>query len=97
MSERPTPNPAPVGFKWEALQEDARWITPAIGAGRCRYMKGRKACGKPAAATLMRHAYSRGHDSQRPWDYCDDPEHLYGRWVEDGKVMHWRLVPAEDA
>lgn len=29
-----------------------------------------------------------------PWDYCAD--HLYGGWIEDGKVMHGRLVPIEE-
>lgn len=23
--------------------------------------------------------------------------HLYGRWVEDGRVMHWIVVPADAA
>lgn len=24
------------------------------------------------------------------WAYCAD--HLYGRWIEDGQVMEWRLT-----
>lgn len=35
----------------------------------------------------------RGADKPRPWDYCAD--HMYGRWIEDGKVMGWRLVKVE--
>ncbi len=85
---RPTPwAPPPDGFHYKAV-EQSDWQIPAIGAGRCRFMVGRKACGRPAAATLMRGIGRKAH----PWDYCDDPEHLYGRWIEDSKVMGWRLV-----
>lgn len=28
------------------------------------------------------------------WKYC--AEHLYGRWIENGAVMFWRLVPIEE-
>ena len=96
---RPKPwggEPSPDGFHFEAT-EDKGWIVPAIGGGRCRFVvahSGRKACGRPAVATLMR---PFGRSSPRPWDYCDNPEHLFGRWIEDGKVMSWRLVADEVA
>lgn len=86
---RPAPwAPPPEGHHYEAVEQDD-WATPAVGAGRCRYGGGgtNKACGRPAVATLFR----RG----KPWDYCGEREHMYGCWVEDGKVMGWRLVEDE--
>jgi hypothetical protein len=76
------------GFHFEAVEEGEEWRTPPVGAGRCRYaVNGRKACARPAVATLM-----RGYPPTvtRAWDYCE--LHLYGRWIEGGKVMGWRLV-----
>jgi hypothetical protein len=51
----------------------------------CRRASGRgtPACRKPSAAVLYR------GERRRPWGYC--PDHLYGRWIEDGRVMHWIL------
>jgi len=87
---RPEPGrAAPAGFHFEAAAEDnLEWRVPPIGAGRCRYTvgPGHRVCGKPPMATLMRGRF--------PYDYCG--EHLYGRWLEDGRVMHWRLVPDAD-
>lgn len=82
---RPTPWALPPdGYHFEAAVQHGGWTAPAFGAGRCRWGASRyqKACGKTAVASLMR--------SNGPWDYCAD--HLYGRWIEDGKVMGWRLV-----
>lgn len=83
----------PEGFHFEVVEQGPDWITPPIGAGRCRYGAGpgKPACGRPAAATLMR---GFGHQA-RPWDYCSD--HLYGRWIEDGKVVGWRLLKDDEA
>ncbi len=92
LAVRPTPwSVPPDGFHFEAVEQTddyLPWVTPAVGAGRCRFTvgPGRKRCGAPAVATLMRGS----RDRKRPWDYCAD--HLYGRWIEDGKVMGWRLV-----
>lgn len=38
-----------------------------------------------------------GWRTPRPvwWAYCET--HAYDRWVEDGQVMQWRLVPDEGA
>lgn len=90
IAVRPAPwAPPREGFHWEAVEQGGDWLTPAIGAGRCRWGASpkTKACGQPAVATLM-----RGFPG-KPWDYC--AEHLYGRWIEDGKVMGWRLVADE--
>lgn len=84
--ERPAPWALPPdGFHFEAVEQDG-WVMPPVGAGRCRY--GKPSCKKPAVATLMR---SNGRGGTSPWDYCE--EHMYSRWIEDGKVLGWRLVP----
>lgn len=92
MTTRPEPSyPAPAGYRWEAVSDigGLPWIVPPCGAGRCRYVVGPKnrACGRPPVATLM-----RGR-TKRAYDYCE--RHLYGRWIEGGKVMEWRLVQEE--
>lgn len=76
----------PDGFHFEVVA-DTEWITPPTGAGRCRYTvgPGHRICGAAPVATLM-----RGFRPARPWDYC--AEHLYGRWIEDGRVVGWWLV-----
>ncbi len=61
------------------------WAVPAVGAGRCRWMEGRHACGAKPVASL-----ERGYTRRSWWDYCE--RHLYGGWIEDGRVMFWRMV-----
>lgn len=86
--ERPTPWALPPdGFHFE-VAEQGEWVIPAVGAGRCRY--GKPACKKPAAASMMRTHHTKYGSQNVPWDYCAD--HLYGRWIEDGKVVGWRLA-----
>lgn len=53
---------------------------------RCRYARqGHHVCGKPSAASML-----RGTERKQQWAYCS--EHMYGRWIEEGFVMHWILV-----
>jgi hypothetical protein len=68
------------------------WTVPPVGVGRCRFGAGptHKACGRPAVATLWRRTWTGQRSVLRPWNYCE--EHLYGRWIENGHVSHWRLV-----
>jgi hypothetical protein len=80
-----TPLSVHPGYHYEAVEEDRDWRAPPVGAGRCRWMEKRICCKRPAVATLMRGS------KPRAWDYCE--RHLYGRWIEDGKVMSWRLAP----
>lgn len=68
------------------------WTTdPAIIDGkRCRFGSPWTGyCGRPAVAALDR---ARDGYFRRLWyGYCDDPAHLYGRWIEDGRVVTWRF------
>lgn len=99
MTERPAPpdeDVAASGFAWIVVPEEDettlgwhRWTTsPAIVDGRwCRWGSPRGGyCGRPASAAL-----DRGSGRPKWYGYCDDPTHLYGRWIEDGKVVGWRL------
>lgn len=90
LLERPEPweNPDPERCHFEAVPEDVdRWKISDVG--RCRFTVDRRACGAPSVAALRR-------GSRRPswWHYC--AEHLYGRWIEGGRVMTWRLVKNEE-
>jgi hypothetical protein len=83
------------GFHYEATAEDSlhwRIATDAEhDARRCRWGAGGggPGCGRAPVAAL-----NRGwRDRDAWWFYCE--EHLYGRWIEDGQVMHWRLVADE--
>lgn len=81
----PRPKP-PDGFHFEAVEDSSlTWKTPPLSAGGCRFTvgPGHKTCGAEPVASLMR-------GSGTPWNYCR--EHLYGRWVEGGRVMGWRAV-----
>lgn len=85
----------PQGFEWVAEPEEG-WTMerPTTKAGkpaadRCRYFVGGRAHGAPAVAWLFRSVWSR--PGGVPWAYCG--EHLFGRWIEDGRVMNWRLRP----
>lgn len=77
---RESREPAPEGYELVAVP-DGDW---QVDTGRrCRRQRARhKACGKPSVASLQRGKGGR-------WAYC--PDHLYGRWIENGEVMHWIL------
>jgi len=103
MAERPDPpDKAPDGYHWEAPAEDPLiWRLLLAGtAKRCRMQKGRhEHCGKPAVAEMNRKrhaplAWDRYRLVDRWWAYCG--EHLYGRWIEDGQILYWRLVPDKE-
>jgi hypothetical protein len=89
MAERPDWHPAwpevPEGHEVIAII-DPDWDADA--GGTCMWRGGAyfsKACDGEAVATLL-----RGWKRKQRWRYC--PEHMYGRWVEAGFVMHWILV-----
>lgn len=83
MSVRP-PAPGP-GF---VVRPDPDWTTdhPSIRR-RCRWTHQGVRCEQQADAVLMRPAWAAPGRLRRPWAYCRD--HLYGRWIEDGRVMQW--------
>jgi hypothetical protein len=94
MAERPAPDrEVPDGFELAAVEEKpSAW---RLQAGyRCRAGAGyrKPACGKPSVAALLRQQ-NRNSGGQW-WAYCG--EHLYGRWIEDGKIMHWILRETGD-
>lgn len=89
MPERPDWRPSwpevPEGHEVVAII-DPDW--EAAAGGTCMWRGGAyfsKICKGEAAAVLTRGIYHK----QR-WRYCEN--HLYGRWVESGFVMHWILA-----
>jgi hypothetical protein len=88
---RPDPGrPAP-GCEFVAVPDKDWRVYNAGAAGipgrQCRYMEGRKACGKAAVARFDRRYRLSARQRSSWWAYCG--EHMYGRWIEDGKVMVW--------
>jgi hypothetical protein len=86
---RPAP-PQPLhSYHYEASAETSGLGWRLVTGKKCRSGAGpgRKACGRPSVAEL-----NRGYRRQQPawWAYCE--WHLYGRWAEDGQIMHWVLV-----
>lgn len=79
------PHDADNGLHWEAVPEANRDWRLVTGKG-CRLRTGTHiVCGQPAVAEL-----NRGKcQGESWWAYCAD--HLYGRWIENGQVMSWRL------
>lgn len=82
---RPSWPEVPEGHEVVAIIDPDWEVDPTHRPCRSASGRGTKACGKPSAAFLM-----RGERKQQTWGYC--PEHMYGRWVEEGFVMHWILV-----
>lgn len=88
------PNETPEGYRWEAVEEGPEWRVVHL---RWKWPLCRtKGCRDGAAAELNRGRRSPQGQGRVDswWAYC--PEHMYGRWVEDGRVMGWRLVPLEE-
>lgn len=88
MTRPPIPDlPLPDGFAWAVLPVPGWEVGNPLGyACRAGAGNGRKACGRPAVATA-----ERGGRTRR-WAYCAD--HLYGSWIEDGKVVNWLPIEA---
>jgi len=85
MSQRPpTPPTTHPGYHYVAVEAGPEWRIADADDRLCSQ------CRRPAVAVLLRPG-KRGERPKR-WRCCDDPRHLYGRWVENGKVMQWRLV-----
>lgn len=96
-TNRPDPweNPDPEHCHFEAVEAGPEWREGGSGR-RCRFtLEGRRTCRAPAVARLDRGKRVHGQRQPMWWHYCGD--HLYGRWIEDGKVMQWRLVENEES
>lgn len=81
----------PVGGEYRVFVDDD-WRV--VGGKRCRSGAGpgRPACGRPSVAELKRGRVPWGTTTPpNPswWAYCED--HMYGRWIEDGRVLEFRL------
>jgi len=87
----------------EGRQDDLEWVVvpdpgwsadpSVVGTRRCRFTvetrpgsRVYRSHGVSAAAVLYR---PYGEWARRPWAYCVD--HLFGRWIEGGEVVGWRL------
>ena len=95
-ADRPVPDrEVPEGYELVAVEEKGTW---RLAEGKhCRWGAGyrKRACGRPCAAQMARTQYRKGRTITVWWAYCAD--HLYGRWIEDGKVMCWILREKSDA
>lgn len=69
---------------WRVLPEERRhYFCRRMGAGHVM-------CTNFGVAELQRgRSSTRSRFGRSWWAYCAD--HLYGRWIEDGVVMSWRL------
>lgn len=89
---RPEPweNPDPERFHFEAVAVDPDgylgWRFRETPDRRCRWSDQGKRCENVATVELNR--------GPAWWAYCD--QHMYGRWVEGGQIMKWKLVHNED-
>jgi hypothetical protein len=83
---RPEPGrEPPPGCHFEARPESTlRWRL-ATQPKPCRSAAGRTSCARPSVAELI-----RGAVRLQWWAYCE--RHLYGRWIEDGRIMTWIAV-----
>lgn len=52
-------------------------------------------CPNPPVAEFDRVYYLQGQRRLRPYAYCTS--HLYGRKIENGQVLYWKLVPDKPA
>lgn len=80
------------GYELVVVEEGPDWRLESGLRCRQRGEATRNACGKPSLIALNRGRRTRMPDwSYRKtdswWGYCKN--HMYGRWVEDGKVMKW--------
>lgn len=90
---RPDPPylPAPDGHHW-VIQLAGKWRT--VDGGRCRRQTPVSRCDAEAVAELNRGRHTAaGVRVSSWWRYC--PEHMYGKWIEDGVVLEWILREAK--
>jgi hypothetical protein len=81
--DRPVPDrEVPEGYELVAVVDEGCRVEDGK---RCRFGGGyhHKACGLPSVMAFR--------SGRQWWAYCSNPEHMFGRWIEAGKVMHWIL------
>lgn len=83
----------PEGYELAAVVDEDWRLEP--GKSCTRKLKGNRACRAPSVASLNRGRTARatsGRTTPSWWPHCID--HLYGRWIADGRIMHWVLREA---
>ncbi len=89
MTVRPNPPEVPPGYRAEVTTADLLTWRLATRGRRCR-MPG---CHDVGAAELNRGYRTSQGRKDAWWAYC--AAHMYGRWIEDGRIVHWRWVPED--
>lgn len=89
MNRPDVPFAAPRGYRWEVVIDDGlEWtLSPRALEGLSCRRSTRNPCPKPPVVVM----YRRQGVGRARYAYCGD--HMYGRWIEDGRVVDWRLVP----
>lgn len=89
--------PVPEGFREEWVPSSGWKLVDEVEGDRyrCRWGGGggSRACGRPSVAALNRGRHTWMGRVDQWWHYC--AEHLYGRRIENGVVLHRRLVEDE--
>jgi hypothetical protein len=84
VTVRPNPPEVPPGYRAEVTTADLLTWRLATRGRRCRM---------PGAAELNRGYRTSQGRKDAWWAYC--AAHMYGRWIEDGRIVHWRWVPED--
>lgn len=94
MSRPDPPYAIRAGHEWVAVPDTGwRLALPEEAAERkCRRNPRHPCPGTPVAA-LDRPRWWRGERVTSWWFYC--AEHMFGRWIEDGVIMSWRVRAKE--
>lgn len=86
------PDDGPSGYRWVAVADPAWRVLPEEKRNfLCRRIgPGHLYCQNFGAAEVARgRSTTTSRFGHNWWVYCAD--HLYGRWIQDGVVMSWRL------
>ena len=90
--DRVSTDPPPHGYRW-VWKPDPEWrvLPPTLRPPLCRRSgPGHVFCENEAVAEFQRQRSGRGEW----WGYCAD--HLYGRRIEDGVVLHRVARPVRE-
>jgi hypothetical protein len=93
MTRPPQPYEPPAGLAWVARPAPG-WSLVTDRPCRARVPGVGKVCRAPAVAALNRGKLvpHLGRRVDALWPYC--PDHLYGKWIENGLVLRWILEPS---